>query len=984
MNGADWQHLTEWYGEWLEADGSRRAHLREQLARERPALVAEADALARSSESLPGFLETPAFVLAAQDIADHTLTLSPGDRLGPYRIVGLLGHGGMGDVYRAIDVRLDRQVALKLMTQPDAPDGRVDRFLQEARVTAALDHPNIVKVFDVGVFEGHPYFVAELVEGETLRARLAAGALDARVACRLASQVARGLVAAHAVGLVHRDLKPENIVITRAGDAKILDFGIAKLADDPLTRDGVATLSGVLMGTAGYLAPEQIVGAAFDGRADLFALGSMLFEMVTGERAFARAHVVDTLHAILHDPPPEGLRSKVPLRMAAVVERLLEKDPSLRFQSAADLAWALDAIDSAADEAVPRVAPAAAADKQDPAPVPLPARSVYAWAAVSTLIVVGLLGGSIWWLRPAAVPIPVAGPAAQFTWTLPDGLSLESAPVVSPDHARLVFVGAAASGRRLFIRELASLDAVAIPGTEGARQPFWSPDGQSIGFFASGKLMKVAVSGGAPIPLADAPDPRGGAWNAAGIILFQPLFRDSALYRVSSAGGAAEPVTQLDETGSDVTHKWPVFLPDGDHFLFQVISLDDSRRGVYLGRLGDPAHRAVLLFRSETGPEYVPLADGRTGLILSALGDHIEVRRFDHVSFTLQGDARRLQLAAASDTPRGGPMLSASGNVLAYSSSEVPWGAHPAAMDLDGGNPRMWPDAELGGWLRLSPDGGRLLRSIVDPLRGNPDIWVEDLSRGTTVRVTRSRDLDVSPVWSTDGRRVAFRTGTAGKSQLALAAADGTGSQSRLPCPTDVCEPTDWSPDGRLLVINAGDDVWTVSTDGTAASAPLLAERFVERDARFSPDGRWLAYVSDESGRPEVSVRSLSGPPIRVVASSGGGDQPVWGRNGERAVLRGKRRHPAQRFDEGIGDLQPRRRHPESVERAAAWDAPLGNGLRRLTSGHPSRVHAARHSQAAGARDRDRSELDGLRSKVRLSYLNASPPSSQRPPRLSS
>jgi len=323
-----------------------------------------------------------------------------------------------------------------------------------------------------------------------------------------------------------------------------------------------------------------------------------------------------------------------------------------------------------------------------------------------------------------------------------------------------------------------------------------------------------------------------------------------------------------------------VFLPDGEHFLFQVISVDDSRRGVYLGRLGEPARSAALLFRSGSGPAYVPMADGRTGFILSAMGDHVEVRQFDHVSLTLKGDPRRLRLAAAGGTPHHEPMLNATRNVLAFSSTEVPWGTHPAAMDLDGGNLRLWPNAELGGWLRLSPDGGQLLRTIVDPLRGNPDVWVEDLARGTTVRVTRSRDFDVSPVWSPDGRRVAFRTGTVGKAELALAAADGTGSASRLPCPKDVCEPTDWSPDGHLLVVNAGDDVWTVSADGGAASAPLLAEHFVERDARFSPDGRWLAYVSDESGRPEISVRSLSGPPIRVVASSGGGDQPVWGRNG--------------------------------------------------------------------------------------------------------
>ncbi len=873
MNSSDWNHLAEWYSVWLSADAAGRARLREQLAREQPALIGEADALAASSRSLPGFLETPAFVLAAHEMAEQTPILSVGERVGPYRVASLLAQGGMGDVYRATDVRLDRDVALKLMTCAGPPDGgRVGRFLQEARVTASLDHPNIVKVFDVGMFAGRPYLVAELVDGETLRERLARGLLQPSEACRLAAQIARGLVAAHAKGLVHRDLKPENIVITPSGAAKILDFGIAKLTDDPLPADGFATLSGVLLGTAGYLAPEQITGAALDGRADLFALGSILFEMLTGERAFARAHVVDTLHAILHDPPPASLRSRpgVSRQLTTVVERLLEKEPEARFQSAADLAWAIEYLDPSEGAPSPYLAAAGP---------PSRLRSADFKAAAAVLIV-AVLGATVWWLRPTAGPTPGPGRLAQFTWMLPDGVSLESAPVVAPDTARLVFVGGEASGRRLFARDLSSLDAVAIPGTEGARQPFWSPDGQSIGFFADGKLMKVAFGGGAPVALADAPDPRGGTWNRAGVILFQPLYRDSSLYRVSSAGGPVEAVTQLDEASGDATHKWPVFLPDGEHFLFQVISLDDSRRGVYLGRLGDPARTAVLLFRSETGAAYVPQPDGRTGFILSAAGDHVEVRRFDHVSFTLLGDARMLRLAAAAGTPHHEPMLSASPDLLAFSAVHVPWGVHPAAVDLDGKNLRLWPDAELGGWLRLSPDGRQLLRAIVDPLRGNPDIWVEDLARGTRVRVTTSRDFDVSPVWSTDGRRIAFRTGTVLKAHLALAAADGTGTQAVLPCPQLACEPTDWSPDGRLLAVNASGDVWAVSTETGAAPMPLLAESFVERDARFSPDGRWIAYVSEESGRPEVSVRSLSGAPNRQVVSRGGGDQPVWRRDG--------------------------------------------------------------------------------------------------------
>ena len=870
MNSADWSRLAEWHSAWLAADVSGRTRLRDQFARDQPALVDEADALAESSRSLPGFLETPAFVLAARQLAAETLSLRIGDRVGPYQIAGPLARGGMGDVYRATDVRLERDVALKMMTHAPSDGSRVQRFMQEARVTAALDHPNIVKVFDVGMFEGTPYLVAELVDGETLRARLARGPIEPSEARRLAAQIAHGLVAAHASGLVHRDLKPENIVITRSGIPKILDFGIAKFAEEPALSDGLSTFSGVLLGTAGYLAPEQITGAALDGRADLFALGTMLFEMLTGERAFARAHVVDTLHAILHDPPSDSLRSRpgVPRRMTAIVERLLEKEPQARFQSAADLAWALEHLDSPARDDSPAVAGVVPSSRS---------RAGALMTIGAALIAVTAL--AVWWLQPEPSRTGPSGQPAQFTWTLPEGLSLDSAPVVAPDQGRFAFVGADASGRRLFVRDLSSLDAVAIPGTEGARQPFWSPDSQHVGYFAGGKLMRVAVSGGPPVRLANAPDPRGGTWNEDGTILFQPLYRDSNLFRVSARGESLAAVTQLDGAAGDVTHKWPVFLPDGKHFLFQLISLDDSRRGIYLGRLDAPPSDARMLFRSETGAAYVPLPDRRSGLILSAMGDHVEVRRFDQTTWTLQGDARTLRLGAAAGTPRHEPMLAASHDVLAFSPAFVPWGIHPASFDRDGRQLRVWPEAELGGWLRLSPDGKQLLRAVVDPLRGNPDIWIEDVARGTRVKVTSSSSLDVSPVWSPDGRRVAFRTGTTSSAQIALAAADGTGSHTVLSCPQPVCEPTDWASDGSLLV-NAGSDVWTVATDGATPSTAFLAGPSVERDARFSNDGRWIAYVSEESGRPEVSLRSRSGIPNRVVVSSNGGDQPVWRRDG--------------------------------------------------------------------------------------------------------
>ena len=357
MNTERWRVLSEWHNTWLAAPTDQRAGLRASFATEHPELLQVADELAASSGAVDGFLETPALVLAAQDLAQDEPPLAEGTFVGPYRIVALLARGGMGDVYRATDPRLGRDVALKTLTSAERGDGHaVERFLQEARITASLDHPNIVKVFDVGMSNGRPYLVSELLDGETLRAPIGRGPLAPADARSIASALTSGLVAAHARGLVHRDLKPENVFLTKSGTAKILDFGIAKLAQDPALPRGLATLTGVVLGTAGYLAPEQVKGDPVDARTDLFALGSILFELMTGQRAFVREHTIDTLHAIVHDDPPDLLPRGTAL--TAIVKRLLAKAPDARFQSAADLLWTLEQIDSTEGRAAaPHVTP---------------------------------------------------------------------------------------------------------------------------------------------------------------------------------------------------------------------------------------------------------------------------------------------------------------------------------------------------------------------------------------------------------------------------------------------------------------------------------------------------------------------------------------------------------------------------------------------------------------------------------------------------
>jgi Tol biopolymer transport system component len=469
----------------------------------------------------------------------------------------------------------------------------------------------------------------------------------------------------------------------------------------------------------------------------------------------------------------------------------------------------------------------------------------------------------------------------RFPAPLPAGVGLDSAPVVSPDSRRIAFTGQNDSDTRLFVRDLELDDAMPIAGTEGARQPFWSPDGKSLGFFAKGKLMKVVVDGGAPEPIANAPDARGGTWSSSGVIVFQSHHLDTGLSQVPAAGGVAGPATLLDVTGPDTTHRWPAFLPDGVHFVYQVLSTADERLGVYVGSIAAPAAPASPLFRSSSGAVYVSLPDDDSGLLLTAEGRWIEARPFDPVARRLVGDARKIDIAAQIGTAHHPALLSASADLLTFATTAIPFGFHIAAASASGADLVIWPERRIGGFLRLSPEGGRLARTLLDPVRGNNDVWYYDLVRGTSVRVTTFRDHDGLPVWSPDGRRIAYRSGTAAPT-LKVSSAGGVGPVQTLPCPRPSCEPTDWSSRDDFLVVNvSGGDVWAVPLDPSAPARPLLNEPFTERDARLSPDGRWLAFVSDESGRPVVSVRSVPASSWRSVVSASGSDQPVWRGDGK-------------------------------------------------------------------------------------------------------
>ena len=885
MSTGRWNQLSDWHNAWLKGDSAERRRLRDDLLFKSPDLVAEAEALVAASLSMTGFLETPAFVLTATQLASDDAAMRPGTLVGPYQINALIARGGVGIVYRATDTRLNRQVALKTLAPLGLPDElRVERFLREARITASLDHPNIVKVFDVGTHDGQPFMVVELLEGETLRKRLDRGPVAESDVRRIGIEIARGLVAAHAAGLVHRDLKPENVFLTRVGTTKILDFGIAKLAPEVVPpHNGASTLTGILLGTAGYLAPEQIQGREADGRADLFALGLILFEMLTGQRAFACENTVDTLHAIVHESPPDLMRERtgISASIESIVWRLLQKVREHRFQTAADLVWALEQPSTHTERV----------RGQDESTTAGPARRMHAraWMVAVAAAVLIALTWSAWSLGRRSGVTPKTE-VARFNWPLPQDTGLWSAPVVSPDGQRIVWAGVSESGSQLYVRNLSSDESHALSGTTSARQPFWSPDGRWIGFFARGKLQKIGATGGPVTEIANAPDPRGGTWSPTGVIVFQPDYRDSPLWRVSDKGGRAEPVTTLDSKQDDVSHRWPCFLPDGRHFLYFGLSVDDGRRGVYVASLDELAGQSPRpVFLSDSGAIYAPGASRSEGLLLSAKDGRIEVRLFDAVRLTVTGDARALDTNTTPATPHHPALMSASATVLAYASALIPWGNRIARIDRDGSNLRVEPDNQLTGAPRLSPDGRFLARHRVDPLRSNPDIWVDDLERGSTLRLTTSADLDVMPVWSPDGSQVAYRSGTLDKPRIGVAASDGSGVKQTIACPKSPCEPSDWSPDGRFLVLTVGrTDVWTMPIGSKGEAQPLLAESFTERDARISPDGRWLAYVSDETGRPEVSVRSLAGAARRFVVSTDGGDQPVWRHDGGELFFAGQ------------------------------------------------------------------------------------------------
>jgi Tol biopolymer transport system component len=880
-----WEELERIFAESSLLPAGEQARFIERACGTNAALRTDALSLLSASGASGDFMSMPAFDRLATLFAADGPSLQPGSRIGVYTIIRQLGSGGAGEVWRAKDERLGRDVAIKVLLPHLSTDAeRLRRFAEEARAAGTLNHPNILIVHDVGEHEGKPYLVSECLEGKNLRERLSAGRMPLTEAVAVSLGVAQGLSAAHERGIVHRDLKPENIFLKSGGGVKLLDFGLAKLKLPAVTPQSKAgdTALGTIAGTAGYMSPEQARGEPADPRSDLFALGVMMYEMLAGRHPFRGASVVETLNGILTKDAVDilAVNEHVPRPLARIVMRLLEKAPESRFQSARDLAWSLAQATDGASQSASEASPGGQAK--------IPRKRLWAWVGMPVAIAGALAAG--WWLSGKQTPAVVPGELTRFTWVLPAGTSLDSAPVVAPEGRRIAYTAKDAKGVRLYVRALESLEAEAIAGSEGAIAPFWSPDGRTLAYFVEGRMMKVSLPDGAPVPIADAPHGRGGAWTSSGVIVFAPDVVLSGLSRVPAEGGKAEPLTLVDAARGETSHYWPVALPDGIHFLYFVRSVDSRRRGIYLGRVDQPAQRpGEPLFYADSGATLLPRAGSDQADLVYLANDRVEARRFDTRRLTAAATARTLEFLPAERTLQSAVAVTASEGVMAFTDSVVPTGNRLASLAMDGTSARLWDAADAHNWPRVSPDGKLIARLRMDETRSQPDILIEDLERGTVYPALKTQQPDMSPVWSPDGHRLAFATGhlpfRTGELALNIVAADGTGILNTLECPGEHCEPTDWSPDGSSLLITVIDDgrrnVWTISTDPGGGATPLLASEKNGKDARFSPDGRWVAYVAEEGDRPEVRVHSVSGSARRYVVSGEGGNQPVWGRDGK-------------------------------------------------------------------------------------------------------
>jgi len=816
------------------------------------------------------------------------LALSAGVRLGGYEILSLIGSGGMGEVYRARDSRLARDVAIKVLPSDLAADhDRLARLEREAQVLASLNHPNIANIYGVDDSSGTPALVMELVEGPTLADRIAKGPIPLDEALPIAKEIAEALEAAHEQGIIHRDLKPANIKVRADGTVKVLDFGLAKAFEKtPIPGDltqsptvPAPTLAGVILGTAAYMSPEQARGKAVDKRADIWAFGCVLFEMLTGRRPFEGETVTDTLAAIVKNEPDwRALPPGTPAAVQAVLARCLRKDPAQRLHDVADGRLQME-------EALKDPASSAAEVK--------PARNDRQW--VGWIAAVLLLGAALFFVSRSSTTSLSSNPVSFQVFppekTAFSGASYTTVNVpsfaLSPDGHALVFSAEVAGAKpTLWVRPMDLVSARQLAGTEDAQNPMWSPDSRWIGFFADSKLKKIPAAGGAVqviIPIAA--DFRGGTWGPDDTILF--AYGTTPISRVNAAGGKTTSVTTIDASRQEGTHRFPEFLPDGQHFLYTIFGSRPDQNGVYVGSLDGKIKKHLV--HANTSAVYA-----RPGSLLYVEGDTLLGQDFDAERLEVKGQPFLVAEHVGRDTGFKSAVSASRTGIIAYAGT-LSQNGRLTWIDRSGRALGSTSVAE-GDYtdFRLSPDETRLAASLVDPKTNSVEIWLTDLARNGTTRITAGGPVTAAPVWSPDGTRLVFRSNRTGFVELYEKSAAGGGDTRAVlssnayraaQIPSVNLVPSDWSPDGRHIILSvpapeSGNDLWLLPLGEEDKVARFISSPADEMHGNFSPNGHLVAYTSNESGRFEVYVETVPRSERKWSVSTHGGYEPRWRADG--------------------------------------------------------------------------------------------------------
>jgi Tol biopolymer transport system component len=795
------------------------------------------------------------------------MTIAPGTVLGSYEVLSLLGAGGMGEVYRARDTRLDRIVAIKVLLDGRGADGSLQaRFEREARAVSALSNPHICVLYDIGHEGEVQYLVMEYLEGETLADKIAHGPLPLSQVLRFGVQIGEGLEHAHRAGIVHRDLKPGNIMITKSG-AKLLDFGLAKagvvdVGDDEATKHKPLTQEGTILGTFQYMAPEQLEGLEADARTDIFAFGTILYEMATGRRAFEGKTKTSLIAAIVKENPRPiaELQPLTPPAFEHVVDKCLAKDADDRWQSAHDIAAELTWINSAGSQAG--------------VPAPLTSAHIRRKRLLAFVAIAGWLfglGGAIaaavlasrWRAASRVTQMDIAGVIAS---------ALDAPLAVSPDGRRVATVVIDGKAEKLSMRDLSTGEARTLVGTDGATFPFWAPDGHAIGFFSGAKLKTVNADTGAIQTICDAPGGRGGTWSPVGVIVFAPNI-NSPLMSVSENGGTPVRVTTMTRT--QVGHRNPAFLPDGRHFLYCVDSAE-----VHAGSIDGSSDRKVLDYESNV--TYVG------GWLLTVRDRNLMAQRFD--AGALESKGKPVAIAQNIDwyESRSQGTFAAGGDTLVYQHAAQPK-RQLLRLDMPDGHTAAVADAGYFSNPALSPDGRRVVVNRFDEATHSSDLWMYDLAGGSATRLTfeaRGMMLD-SAAFSPDGQRIALATWDGGASRVWIQPAGGGTRETLVPASGDYNIVEDWSRDGMALLVSpqrskTGLDLEVMRLDGDRKSTPLVHSSASEQGGRFSPDAKWTAYQSDESGNFEIFVTNYPAATAKWQVSTGGGTRPFWSSDGRQ------------------------------------------------------------------------------------------------------